>query len=299
MGTSEDLKETSGEEESVFWAEEMLADGDLLAHLNGEGVRQRFYRTRVIPRLEGAAGEQGGEEEEEEAVLPYGSLLDSILVGVDWTDRGPVEFPELGRCLQEVGSEPSPTALTLAPGSWDDNWRVHGLTTFEDQTMFWDTQRRRVIPEVVPFLVPQGLREPGVCIGGQQIDQVSELSEQSDAASEFSELSSSSLSSAGEEQRRPDDTIEVFLTEQAEEGDGEGSVQEDGRPGLLEVKAWPDQLVTAAEGDLLCLQCTVAGLRPIGGARPGATLPLLTALSLLIALTSSGTAVLSCTKEMQ
>ena len=52
--------------------------------------------------------------------------------------------------------------------------------------------RSRVIPEVVPFLVPEAHDQQIVVIGGREVDEVSELSEQASVGS----LPSSSSSSA-------------------------------------------------------------------------------------------------------
>ena len=86
------------EEESPFLGRDMLEGEEQNAHLSGEGVRQRFFRTRVIPSL-------GEDEEEEEEDIILGrssttSLLDSILSTIDLSGLSqPVSFPELGRDL--------------------------------------------------------------------------------------------------------------------------------------------------------------------------------------------------------
>ena len=91
--------ETSSEDEEVspFLGRDMLEGEEQNAHLSGEGVRQRFFRTRVIPSLD------EDEEEEEDIILGRSSttsLLDSILSTIDISGLSqPVSFPELGRDL--------------------------------------------------------------------------------------------------------------------------------------------------------------------------------------------------------
>ena len=94
METSSEDEE--GEEESPFLGRDMLEGEEQNAHLSGEGVRQRFFRTRVIPSLD-------EDEEEEDIILGRSSttsLLDSILSTIDMSGLSqPVSFPELGRDL--------------------------------------------------------------------------------------------------------------------------------------------------------------------------------------------------------
>ena len=81
----------------------MLEGEEQIAHLSGEGVRQRFFRTTVIPSLE--------EEEDVEEEILLGrssttSLIDSILSSIDMSALSqPISFPELGRdivpCAQD------------------------------------------------------------------------------------------------------------------------------------------------------------------------------------------------------
>ena len=95
MATS---SEDESEDQSPFLGRDMLEGEKENAHLSGEGVRQRFFRTRVIPSL-------GEDEEEEEEDIILGrssttSLLDSILSTIDLSGLSqPVSFPELGRDL--------------------------------------------------------------------------------------------------------------------------------------------------------------------------------------------------------
>ena len=90
--------ETSSEDEEVspFLGRDMLEGEEQNAHLSGEGVRQRFFRTRVIPSLD-------EDEEEEDIILGRSSttsLLDSILSTINFSGLSqPVSFPELGRDL--------------------------------------------------------------------------------------------------------------------------------------------------------------------------------------------------------
>ena len=64
--------------------------------------------------------------------------------------------------------------------------------------------RSRVIPEVVPFLVPEAQDQQIVVIGERELDEVSELSEQALVWS----LPSSSYSSSSQSEVQ-DDTIQV------------------------------------------------------------------------------------------
>ena len=90
----ETSSEDEEEEESPFLGRDMLEGEEQRDHLSGEGVRQRFFRTRVIPSLD---------EEEEDIILGRSSttsLLDSILSTIDMSSLSqPVSFPELGRDL--------------------------------------------------------------------------------------------------------------------------------------------------------------------------------------------------------
>ena len=65
--------------------------------------------------------------------------------------------------------------------------------------------RSRVIPEVVPFLVPEAHDQQIVVIGEREVDEVSELSEQALAGSLPSSYSSSSSQSEVQ-----DNTIQVM-----------------------------------------------------------------------------------------
>ena len=93
MATS---SEDESEDQSPFLGRDMLEGEEQNAHLSGEGVRQRFFRTRVIPSLE-------EEEDEDDIILGQSStnsLLDSILSMIDMSDLSqPVSFPEFGRDL--------------------------------------------------------------------------------------------------------------------------------------------------------------------------------------------------------
>ena len=64
--------------------------------------------------------------------------------------------------------------------------------------------RSRVIPEVVPFLVPEAHNQQIVVIGEREVDEVSELSEQALVGS----LPSSSSSSSSQSEVQ-DNTIQV------------------------------------------------------------------------------------------
>ena len=66
--------------------------------------------------------------------------------------------------------------------------------------------RSRVIPEVVPFLVPEAHDQQIVVIGGREVDEVSELSEQDSVGS----LPSSSSSSSSSQNEAQDNTIRVI-----------------------------------------------------------------------------------------
>ena len=76
------------------------------------------------------------------------------------------------------------------------------LADIEDVETVEVGARSRVIPEVVPFLVPEAHDQQIVVIGEREVDEVSELSEQASVGS----LPSSS-SSQSEVQ---DDTIQVM-----------------------------------------------------------------------------------------
>ena len=87
--------EEEDDEESPFLGRDMLEGEEQIAHLSGEGVRQRFFRTTVIPSLEEE------EDVEEEIILGRSSttsLIDSILSSIDMSALcQPISFPELGR----------------------------------------------------------------------------------------------------------------------------------------------------------------------------------------------------------
>ena len=87
--------EDEDDEESPFLGRDMLGGEEQIAHLSGEGVRQRFFRTTVIPSLEEE------EDVEEEIILGRSSttsLIDSILSSIDMSALSqPISFPELGR----------------------------------------------------------------------------------------------------------------------------------------------------------------------------------------------------------
>ena len=66
--------------------------------------------------------------------------------------------------------------------------------------------RSRVIPEVVPFLVPEAHDQQIVAIGEREVDEVSELSEKASVGS----LPDSSSSSSSQSEVQPqDNTIQV------------------------------------------------------------------------------------------
>ena len=93
MATS---SEDESEDQSPFLGRDMLEGEEQNAHLSGEGVRQRFFRTRVIPSLD-------EDEDEDDIILGQSStnsLLDSILSMIDMSGLSqPISFPELGRDL--------------------------------------------------------------------------------------------------------------------------------------------------------------------------------------------------------
>ena len=188
--------ESGEEDDSLFWSQEMLEGEEQTGHLSGEGVRQRFYRTRVVPGL-GLDGEEGRGD--------TSSLLDSLLSSIELGRvGGRVEFPELGRDLVtlEESCPWDPVTMVLeAPGPWGDNWQVEGISHFQEQGLAEEARRQRVIPEVVPFLVPQASGQALAVIGGRELDEVSELSEQSGQGSLDFSTSGSSLGQ--------DDTIQV------------------------------------------------------------------------------------------
>ena len=196
QGAGVEEVESGEEDDSLFWSQEMLEGEEQTGHLSGEGVRQRFYRTRVVPGL-GLDGEEGRGD--------TSSLLDSLLSSIDLGRvGGRVEFPELGRDLVtlEESCPWDPVTMVLeAPGPWGDNWQVEGISQFQEQGLAEEARRQRVIPEVVPFLVPQASGQALAVIGGREVDEVSELSEQSGQGSLDFSTSGSSL--------RQDDTIQV------------------------------------------------------------------------------------------
>ena len=89
---------------------------------------------------------------------------------------------------------------------WFDNWLVEGVEAnadIEDLEMEALPRSRRVIPEVVPFLVPEAHDQQIVVIGEREVDEVSELSEKASVGS-FPDSSSSSQSEV------QDNTIQVM-----------------------------------------------------------------------------------------
>merc|ERR1719234_1697776 len=167
--SSEDEEEE--EEESPFLGRAMLEGLEQAAHLSGEGVRQRFFRTRVIPSLD------DDEEEEEDIILGRSSttsLLDSILSTIDFSGLSqPVSFPELGRDLIPFWQDAFDpvTNVRLTSESWFDNWVVEGVDRLADidDVEVEVGAKSRVIPEVVPFLVPEAHDQQIVVIGGREV----------------------------------------------------------------------------------------------------------------------------------
>ena len=255
--------EEEEEEEENVW--EMLLGEGSTEHLSGEGVRQRFFRTQVIPGLEG--------EEEVVGRTSTNSLLNSILSMVEVEHLGGmVEFPELGRGLVDRWTgeeEESATVLRLTSTSWPDNWVVEGVDRFEEQEVRGE-ERRRIIPEVVPFLVPTAHAASAVVIGGREVDEVSELSEQSTTGS-------ITYSSSDVAMGEMEDTIQVFLREEEEQEQEElveeeevevvehEAVQLEGDE-RLRLVGRPEEEVRGEVGGRELLECRVEGLRPIGGA---------------------------------
>ena len=99
----------------------------------------------------------------------------------------------------------------LTSESWFDNWVVEGLDRLahiEDLETVEVAARSRVIPEVVPFLVPEAHDQQIVAIGEREVDEVSELSEKASVGS-LPDSSSSSSSSSSSQSEVQDNTIQV------------------------------------------------------------------------------------------
>ena len=84
---------------------------------------------------------------------------------------------------------------------------VDRLADIEDVETVEIGARSRVIPEVVPFLVPEAHDQQIVVIGEREVDEVSELSEKASVGSLPG--SSSSSSSCGQSEVQ-DNTIQVM-----------------------------------------------------------------------------------------
>ena len=82
------------------------------------------------------------------------------------------------------------------------------LADIEDVETVEVGARSRVIPEVVPFLVPEAHDQQIVVIGEREVDEVSELSEKASVGSLPDSSSSSSSSSSQSEVQ--DNTIQVM-----------------------------------------------------------------------------------------
>ena len=99
----------------------------------------------------------------------------------------------------------------LTSESWFDNWVVEGVDRLADvedvETTVEVGARSRVIPEVVPFLVPEAHDQQIVVIGEREVDEVSELSEKALVGS-LPSSSSSSLSASSQNEVQ-DNTIQV------------------------------------------------------------------------------------------
>lgn len=195
---NEENESLSDDEDSVM-SQAMLAGQDCIPHLSGEGVRQRFTRTKVIPNLE------GHRDDDLDEFSSTASLLDSLLSSIDLHSLSwRVDFPELGRDLVHLPGEAwdPVTMMKVGSATWGDNWLVQGVDKFEEQEAISEERPKRIIPEVVPFLVPWASGDISATIGEKETDQVSELSEQETVGSIAFSTSDSS--------QPEDDTIQVL-----------------------------------------------------------------------------------------